>query len=143
MSTTYLGIDIGSSQICAVIAEKDDVGTVKVLGAGVAKAQGLKKGVITNIELASKSIKLALSDAKRVAGTHYDKVIVSISGAYTKSVDSNGVVNVPNHDIGIREINRAMQMADHNANIPHEYEKLHVLPYNFKVDEQEHIEDPL
>jgi cell division protein FtsA len=143
LSTTYLGIDIGSSQICAVIAEKDDVGTVKVLGAGVAKAQGLKKGVITNIELASKSIKLALSDAKRVAGTHYDKVIVSISGAYTKSVDSNGVVNVPNHDIGIREINRAMQMADHNANIPHEYEKLHVLPYNFKVDEQEHIEDPL
>ncbi|MBE0494787.1 MAG: cell division protein FtsA [Campylobacterales bacterium] len=142
MSTTYLGIDIGSSQICAVIAEKDDVG-MKVLGAGVSKAQGLKKGVITNIELASKSIKMALSDAKRVAGTHYDKVIVSISGAYTKSVDSNGVVNVPNHDIGIREINRAMQMADHNANIPHEYEKLHVLPFNFKVDEQEHIEDPL
>jgi len=142
LSTTYLGIDIGSSQICAVIAEKDDVG-MKVLGAGVSKAQGLKKGVITNIELASKSIKMALSDAKRVAGTHYDKVIVSISGAYTKSVDSNGVVNVPNHDIGIREINRAMQMADHNANIPHEYEKLHVLPYNFKVDEQEHIEDPL
>ena len=89
MSTTYLGIDIGSSQICAVIAEKDDVG-MKVLGAGVSKAQGLKKGVITNIELASKSIKMALSDAKRVAGTHYDKVIVSISGAYTKVLTVTG-----------------------------------------------------
>lgn len=142
MSTTFLGIDIGSTQICAVIAEKDDTG-MKVLGAGIAKSYGLKKGVITNIEQASKSIKNAIADAKRVAGTQYEKTIISISGAYTKSVDSSGVVNIPNHDIGIREINRAMQMADHNANIPNEYEKLHVLPYNFKVDEQEFIEDPL
>ncbi|WP_458699482.1 cell division protein FtsA [Sulfurospirillum sp. 1307] len=142
MSTTILGIDIGSSKICAIIAEKSD-DDIKVLGAGIAKAQGLKKGIITNIELASKSIKNALNDAKRVAGTQYEKVIVSISGAYTKSIDSSGVVNIPNRDIGIKEINRAMQMADHNANIPNEYEKLHILPYNFKVDDQEFIEDPL
>lgn len=142
MSTTILGIDIGSSTICAIIAEKND-DDIKILGAGVAKSQGLKKGIITNIEQASKSIKNALNDAKRVAGTQYEKVVVSISGAYTKSVDSNGVVNIPNREIGIKEINRAMQMADHNANIPNEYEKLHVLPYNFKVDDQEYIEDPL
>lgn len=142
MSTTILGIDIGSSKICAIIAEKngDDI---KILGAGIAKSQGLKKGIITNIELASKSIKNALNDAKRVAGTQYEKVIVSISGAYTKSIDSSGVVNIPNRDIDIKVINRAMQMADHNANIPNEYEKLHILPYNFKVDDQEFIEDPL
>jgi cell division protein FtsA len=142
LSTTILGIDIGSSTICAIIAEKND-DDIKILGAGVAKSQGLKKGIITNIEQASKSIKNALNDAKRVAGTQYEKVVVSISGAYTKSVDSNGVVNIPNREIGIKEINRAMQMADHNANIPNEYEKLHVLPYNFKVDDQEYIEDPL
>ncbi len=142
MSTTILGIDIGSSKICAIIAEKSD-NEIKILGAGIAKSQGLKKGIITNIELASKSIKNALNDAKRVAGTQYEKVIVSISGAYTKSIDSSGVVNIPNRDISVREINRAMQMADHNANIPNEYEKLHILPYNFKVDDQEFIEDPL
>lgn len=141
MSTTILGIDIGSSKICAIIAEKDG-DDIKILGAGISKSQGLKKGIITNIEHASKSIKNALNDAKRVAGTQYEKVIVSISGAYTKSVSSSGVVNIPNRDIGIREINRAMQMADHNANIPNEYEKLHILPYNFKVDGQEFIEDP-
>jgi len=142
LSTKILGIDIGSSKICAIIAEKDDNG-IKILGAGIAKSHGLKKGIITNIELASKSIKNALNDAKRVAGTQYEKVVVSISGAYTKSIDSSGVVNIPNRDIGIREINRAMQMADHNANIPNEYEKLHILPYNFKVDDQEFIDDPL
>ncbi len=143
MSTTVLGIDIGSTKVCAVIARKHDNGDLKILGAGIAKSQGLKKGIITNIDLASNSIKNALNDAKRVAGTQYETVVVSISGAYTKSVESVGVVNVPNHDIGIREISRAMQMADHNANIPSEYEKLHILPYNFKVDGQEFIEDPL
>ncbi|AFL68780.1 cell division protein FtsA [Sulfurospirillum barnesii] len=143
MSTTILGIDIGSTKICAIIAQKNDDGEIKILGAGISKSQGLKKGIITNIDLASKSIRSALNDAKRVAGTQYQKVIVSISGAYTKSVDSSGIVNIPNRDIGIKEINRAMQMADHNANIPNEYEKLHVLPYNFKVDDQEYIEDPL
>jgi len=142
LSTTILGIDIGSSKICAIIAEKSN-DDIKILGAGIAKSHGLKKGIITNIELASKSIKNALNDAKRVAGTQYEKVIVSISGAYTKSIDSSGVVNIPNRDIGIKEINRAMQMADHNANIPNEYEKLHILPYNFKVDDQEFIDDPL
>ena len=143
MSTTILGIDIGSTKICAIIAEKNDEGDIKILGAGISKSQGLKRGIITNIELASNSIKNALNDAKRVAGTQYEKVIVSISGAYTKSIESSGVVNIPNHDIGIKEITRAMQMADHNANIPNEYEKLHILPFNFKVDGQEYIEDPL
>jgi cell division protein FtsA len=143
LSTTILGIDIGSTKICAIIAEKNSDDDIKILGAGIAKSQGLKKGIITNIELASNSIKNALADAKRVAGTQYENVVVSISGAYTKSTQSTGVVNVPTHDIGIKEINRAMKMADHNANIPNEYEKLHILPYNFKVDGQEYIEDPL
>lgn len=137
-----LSVDIGSTKVCAIIAQKSENG-VKILGAGISKSQGIKKGIITNIELASRSIKHAINDAKRVAGTHYDRVVVSISGAYTKSVDSYGVVNVPNKEIGIKEINRVLQMADHNANIPNEYEKLHVLPYNFKVDDHSSIDDPL
>ncbi|WP_103606307.1 cell division protein FtsA [Campylobacter concisus] len=142
MSTKILGIDVGSFQICAIIAQHDESG-IKIIGIGTEKTQGIRKGVITNIEQAAKSIKNALIEAQRVAGTHYERVIVSISGAYTKSVDSSGVVNIPNHEIGIKEIERAMQMADHTADIPHEYEKLHILPYNFKVDGQEHIEDPI
>lgn len=138
-----LGVDIGSTKICAIIAQKSDDDSIKILGAGIAKSQGIKKGNITNIELASRSIKHAINDAKRVAGTHYDQVVVSVSGAYTKGFDSQGVVNVPSKEIGIKEINRVMQMADHNANIPAEYEKLHVLPYNFKVDDHVSIDDPL
>lgn len=142
MSTKILGIDVGSVQICAVIGQHDETG-LKIIGIGTAKTQGIKKGVITNIELASKSIKSALIDAQRVAGTRYEKVVVSISGAYTKSVDSNGVVNVPTYEIGIKEIQRSMSESERRAQIHSDYEKLHILPYNFKVDDQEHIEDPL
>ena len=142
MSTKILGIDVGSVQICAVIGQHDETG-LKIIGIGTAKTQGIKKGVITNIELASKSIKSALIDAQRVAGTRYEKVVVSISGAYTKSVDSNGVVNVPTYEIGIKEIHRSMSESERRAQIHSDYEKLHILPYNFKVDDQEHIEDPL
>jgi len=142
LSRTILSIDIGSTKICAIIAQQNG-DKLKIAGHGISKAKGVKKGIITNIELASNSIKEALNDAKKVAGTNIDKVIVSISGAYTKSVESYGVVNIPDKEIGIKEINRVMMMADHNANIPGDYERIHVLPYNFKVDNQEFIDDPL
>ena len=141
MSRPLLAIDIGSSKICVVIAEhKDD--TINIIGSGVAKSQGVRKGTITNIELTSRSIRQALSDAKRVAGTTVAKAIISISGAYTRSINSSGIVNIPQHEISTKEISRVMQTALYNANIPNEYEVLHVLPYNFKVDDQEFIEDP-
>jgi len=141
VSRPLLAIDIGSSKISAVIAEqKNDA--IHVIGSGVAKSQGVRKGTITNIELTSRSIRQALGDAKRVAGTVASKAIISISGAYTRSINSSGIVNIPQQEIGIKEINRVMQTALYNANIPNEYEVLHVLPYNSKVDEQEFIEDP-
>ena len=143
MSKTILSIDIGSTKICAIIAQINDDDSIQVIGAGTTKAQGLKKGSITNIELASKSIKTAVADAKRVAGSDIKKAVVSISGAYTKSLNSNGIVNIPNKEISFKEIERVMQTSLYNANIPNEFEVLHALPFNFKVDDQDFIEDPL
>ncbi|WP_457596504.1 cell division protein FtsA [Hydrogenimonas sp.] len=141
MSRPLLAIDIGSTKISVVIAEaKDD--TIHVIGSGVAKSQGVRKGTITNIELTTRSIRQALADAKRVAGTVTNRAIISISGAYTRSVNSSGIVNIPQKEVGLNEIRRVMETARYNANIPNEYEVLHVLPYNFKVDDQEFIEDP-
>ena len=137
-----LGIDLGSTQTCAIIAQKDEDG-LKIIGFAKTKTSGVKKGAITNIELASKSIEEAVSSAEMMSGVHYDKVVVSISGAYTKSVDSVGVVNIPNHEIGIKEIHKAVSTAKHTANLPSGYEIIHVLPYNFKVNDLEHIDDPL
>jgi cell division protein FtsA len=143
LSRTVLAIDIGSTKICALIAQINDDNDIQIIGAGTTKAQGLKKGSITNIELASKCIKSAVSDAKRVAGSDIKSAIVSISGAYTKSLNSNGIVNIPNKEISFKEIERVMHTSLYNANIPNEYEVLHALPFNFKVDDQDFIEDPL
>jgi cell division protein FtsA len=136
-----LAIDIGSTKICAVIGEIKE-NQVEVAGHGLSKSQGIKKGAISNIELASRSIKNAVDDAKRVAGINPTSATISISGAYVKSIKSSGVVNIPNQEISINEINRVMQTALYNANIPSEFEILHVLPYKFKIDEQDFIEDP-
>ena len=143
MSKTVLAIDIGSTKICAIIAQINDDGSIAITGAGTSKAHGLKKGSITNIELASKSIRTAVSDAKRVAGSDVKTAVVSLSGAYTKSLNSNGIVNIPNKEISFKEIERVMHTSLYNANIPNEYEVLHALPFNFKVDDQDFIEDPL
>ncbi len=142
MSDTILAIDIGSTKICAIIAEISDMQEVTIQGHGITKSQGIKKGAITNIELASKAIKKAINDAKRIAGSNITSATVSISNAYAKSLNSTGIVNIPHKDISIKEIKRVMQTALYNANVPNEYEVVHVLPYNFRVDDQDFIEDP-
>jgi len=143
LSRTVLAIDIGSTKICAIIAQISDDNSIAITGAGTTKAQGLKKGSITNIELAARSIKTAVEDAKRVSGSDVKTAIVSISGAYTKSLNSNGIVNIQSKEISFKEIERVMHTSLYNANIPNEYEVLHALPFNFKVDDQDFIEDPL
>ena len=143
MSRTILAIDVGSTKICAIIAQIENDNSISITGAGTTKAQGLKRGSITNIELASRSIKTAVEDAKRVSGSDVKTAIVSISGAYTKSLNSSGILNIQSKEISLKEIERVMHTSLYNANIPNEYEVLHALPFNFKVDDQDYIEDPL
>lgn len=146
MGTKILGIDIGSTQICAVMVEHEPrslENTIKVIGMGTIKSQGLKKGSITNIELASNSIKSVVSSVVRTAGIKFDKVIVSISGKDAKNINCKDVVNIPEKEVTIKQIERAISSAEYKVKIPHDYEILHTLPYNFKVDEQDNIEDPL
>lgn len=145
LSDLILGIDIGSSKICAIIAEIKD-GKPHIIGTGVVTQgvrKGIRKGIVTNIDYAAQSIKSALNDARRVAGANISRAIITVSGAYTKGVNSSGIVNIPQNEIGIKEINRVMQTALYNANILNEYEVIHVLPNSFTVDEQEHIDDPI
>jgi cell division protein FtsA len=137
---TILGIDIGSSKTVALIADIEEEATIT--GVGITKSKGIKKGIITNIDQAATSIKQAVNDAKRIAGVNVNKAIISISTAYTQSTKSHGIVNIPTNEITRSEINRAIQTALHNATIPHEYEIIQALPYNFKVDDVSDIEDP-
>lgn len=136
-----LGIDLGSWQTTALIAKKAE-GGIQIVGFGTAKSGGVKKGAITNIEPASKSIEEAVNNARMMSGLDFDKVIVSISGAHAKSIDSSAVANIPGGEIEIKVIHRAIATAKQNANIPQDYEIIHVLPYNFKINDDS-MDDPL
>ena len=136
-----MAVDIGSFNISCVIAEVIE-GNPKIIGVGLSKSQGIRKGAITNIEQAAHAIKNAISDAKRMSGAETNKAIISISGVYAKSRNSSGVVTVSGGEIGHKEIHRVIQGALHNATIPAEYEAIHILPYQFMIDEQEYVEDP-
>ena len=143
MEQIILGIDIGSSKICSLIAEIK-AGVPHIIGIGKKPTKGIRKGAITNIEQASQSIRESVNDAKRIAGASISNAVISLSGVYTKSINSSAVINNTNasNDIGIQEINRLMQTALYNANIPSNYEVIHVLPYLFKIDDREYIDDP-
>lgn len=143
MNNTLLAIDIGSSAITAVIAKHDLESNISILGTGVQKSEGVNKGIIINIEEASKAIKDAISIAKRTSAELINNSVVSISGSYTKSIRSSGSVNVPNGLITETEINQVMQMALYNATIVPEYEVVHVVPIFFKVDDSVDVDNPL
>ncbi len=139
-----LAIDIGSFKTAAVIANYDEITSeLSISGVGIATSKGIKRGSIVNIDNAAKSIKKAYLDAKRVAGVEINKAVINVSTSYTKSIISFGIVNIPGNEIKIKEINRAIQMALHNANIPKDYQILQAIPVSFKVDEMSDIEDPL
>ena len=111
MNKTLLAIDIGSSHITAVIARNNLDYKINILGTGASKSDGINKGVISNIEVASKSIKEAISVAKQNTSEPIESTAVSISGAYTKGLRSIGSVNIPNGLITENEINQVLQMA--------------------------------
>ena len=143
MNKTLLAIDIGSSNITAVIARNNLDYKINILGTGSSKSSGINKGVISNIEAASKSIKDAVLIAKKNTPEEFDSTIVSISGAYTKGIRSSGSVNVPNGLITENEINQVLQMALYNATIIPEYEVIHVIPISYKIDDSSDVENPL
>lgn len=143
MNNTLLAIDVGSSNITAIIAKHDLDNNINILGTGIQRSEGVNKGLIINIEEASKAIKDAVSIAKRSTTESIDSCVVSISGNYSKSIRSSGSVNVPNGLITETEINQVMQMALYNATIVPEYEVVHVVPLFFKVDDSIEVDNPL
>lgn len=145
MEQLILGIDIGSSKICSLIADISG-GQPRIIGVGIAPSRGIQKGSIKAIDSASKALKESLDEAKRMAGVNISKAFISLSGSCARSSSVNELVGLQaNCEIGIKEINRIMQQAAFKARheiIPSNFELVHILPYSFKLDNREFIDDP-
>lgn len=143
-SPLLVGIDVGTTKVCALIADVDDAGQFRILGVGLEPSQGMRKGVVVDVEQASRSIAAAVDKAQRSAGFEIGAAFVSLAGAHVASVNSRGVVGIGGSGHGIEQddIDRALDAAQAIA-IPHGREVLHVIPRGFIVDGQEGIRQPL
>src|SRR5690242_14608726 len=95
-----VGLDFGTTKICAVVgqmveAPQSESGTqLKILGVGKAPSNGIKKGVVVNIDATVEGIRKAIEEAERMAGVEIDKVVVGIAGSHIKGLNSTGVVGI-------------------------------------------------
>ena len=139
-----VGIDVGTTKICALIADVDTEGVLRILGVGLEPARGMRKGVVVDVEQASQAIAAAVEKAQRSAGYEIGVAFVSLAGSHIASVNSRGVVGIGggSHGIDQDDIDRALDAAQAIA-IPHGREVLHVIPRGFVVDGQDGIRQPM
>jgi cell division protein FtsA len=139
-----VGIDVGTSKVCALIGEVSRDGDLTIVGKGVVPASGLKKAVVVNIDQTVRSIANSVDHAERLSGYQIDRAFVGVGGQHVESQNSRGAVAVSSHnrEVGREDVNRALEVA-RALSIPSNREVLHVLPRGFIVDGQEGVKDPL
>ena len=109
------GLDIGSAKTTVVIAEaigeRKSTPSLRILGVGQARTTGLRKGVVSDIEETTRSIKKAVEDAERMAGTKIDTIYAGIAGEHVRAMISKGIVAVNGDEISKADVDRANDVA--------------------------------
>ncbi len=137
-----VGLDIGTTKICAIAVEGDDIEALNVVGVGTAKSEGLRKGVVVNIEKTVKAIKKAVEECELMCGTQIRSVYAGIAGHHIRGQNSRGMVTVyHNRIVTDEDIRRVIDAAQ--VLIPNDREILHILPQEFIVDDQDGVQNPL
>jgi cell division protein FtsA len=136
-----IGLDIGSTKTCALIAEVDE-DQVRFLALGAAESKGLRKGLIVNLDATVSSIRRAVEEAEGVANVPVESAVIGVAGGHVRGVNSRAGVTLGNRprDIERDDVRRAIDAA-RNITLPDDREVLHVLPHEFRVDAQDGIRD--
>ncbi len=136
-----VGLDIGTTKVCAIVGKKTAEGQIKIIGLGQTPSKGLRKGVVINIDEAVLSIKKAIAYAERMSGVKIDSVYTGIAGGHIRSYNSSGVVAIKNLEVSESDIRRVIDAAK-AVMIPPDKEIIHIIPQEFIVDDQPGIKDP-
>ncbi|HVB36691.1 MAG TPA: cell division protein FtsA [Candidatus Acidoferrales bacterium] len=140
-----VGLDVGSTKICALVGELEEEGSgVKFAALGAAESKGWRKGQIVNLELAVSSIRRAVEEAENIVGVPVESALVGIAGGHVRGVNSRGGITLGQRprDIHRDDVRRAVEAAK-NVSLPEDREVLHVLPQEFYVDAQDNIRDAI
>jgi cell division protein FtsA len=143
-ATHLVGLDLGTSQVTAVVAELGAHGCLDIIGLGVAPARGVRKGVVVNPEAAVEPIRRAVEDAERISGLDIESVYVSMSGALLRGSNHRGVIAIAGRDRRVTpaDVQRVIETAC-LVTLPGGYEIVDVQPQEYLVDGQDGITDPL
>jgi cell division protein FtsA len=139
-----VGLDVGTTKICAVIAAPRAGGGLDVVGVGAAPSRGLRRGVVVNIDSTVEAIKQAVAEAEQMAGAEVAAVYAGVAGGHIRSVNSRGVVAISGKDreVSQTDVDRAVDAA-RAINIPQDREIIHVLPQTFMIDDADGVREPI
>jgi cell division protein FtsA len=134
-------LDVGSSKVCCLIAQLQGGTSFKILGIGQQLSNGIKAGVVINMEEVITSIVNAVHTAEKMAGVTIQDVIISINGSHLKSVNLAVEMNVSGHPIDDGDIRRALFQAKGAKEDP-SFQSLHMVPIGYALDGAKGIKDP-
>lgn len=137
-------IDVGSGKVCTLVAEMTPDDDLRILGVGITPSQGVKRGMVDNIQEATEAIATSVERAERSSGSRILSAHVSIGGNHTQSMNNRGIATIPGKQRPITEedIERALEGAK-SLSLPTNREVLHAIARGFIVDGQEHVTDPV
>ncbi len=139
-----VGLDIGTTKICAIIGRKNEFGKLEVLGMGKAVSDGVDRGIVTNIEKTVNAIQKAVEDCSNMADVDIAEVIVGIAGQHIQSKIMHGsIMRQPTEDeITVEDVQR-LSADMHNIVVPPGNSIIHVMPQDYTVDYEGGIKDPV
>ncbi|MCK8600405.1 cell division protein FtsA [Desulfoferrobacter suflitae] len=136
-----VGLDLGTTKICAVVGEVTPEG-IDIVGVGTYPSVGMRGGVVVNIEQTVNSIRKAVEEAELMAGCEISSVYAGVAGTHVQSLNSHGVIAIKSREVTQADIERVLD-AGKTIAMPYDRQILHVLPQQYIVDDQEGIQDPL
>jgi cell division protein FtsA len=140
-----VGLDIGTTKVCAIVGEVDEDNDVHIVGVGTALSGGVRRGVVVDLDSTVSAIEQAVERAERMAGVKVSSAYVAVSGEHIASADSRGVVAVArgDHEIAESDVARVVDAARMSALPASDREIIHLLPRDFVVDGQDGVKRPI
>ena len=139
-----VGLDIGTTKICALVGRKNEYGKLEILGMGKAVSDGVQRGLVLNIDKTVDAIKRAIRQAEEQSGIDIGVVNVGIAGQHIKSLQHNGSITRPNSDTEITQDDVNRLTADmYRLVTPPGSQIIHVMPQDYKVDFEGGVTDPI
>lgn len=142
MDDIVVGVDVGTTKICTLVARLEANDDLRIMGVGIEPSEGIRKGVIVDLAATAQAIARSVAKAEQTSGLKIESALLSLAGAHVSSVNSRGVVGVSGETVDESDVDRALEAARAVA-IPPGREIIHVIQRGFSLDGQDGIHQPL